>query len=94
MFSALILAVPLAVAPAGGQPQTPPDPTSAPAPLRVKLDCVVQPDRTVKDCVITNMPSVDQDQALLALHAVEARTTPVPNGAPGDKIHIVMTPGS
>ncbi len=94
MLIALALAVPLAVVPADSQPQTPPEPATAP--MQVKLDCVVQSDQTVRDCVITNMPSVDrdQDQALQALHAIEAKSTPVPNGKPGDKVHIVMTRGS
>lgn len=86
---ALVVAI-LPLAAQAGQPAAKTAPVAAPAGIEVNLECTVQPDMTVKGCMVTNADKVAESDAMDAIHAVEARSDPVPSGKPGDKVKIVM----
>ncbi len=69
---------------------TQPIPNATTVTVAVNLECTVQPDMTVKDCMVTNGNAVSESDAMDAVHAIEAKSTPVPSGKPGDKVHITM----
>ena len=87
MCALALLALPL-VAQASETAQ--PIPNETVATVAVSMECTVQPDMTVKDCVVTNGTAVSEGAAMDAVHAIEAKSTPVQYGKPGDKVHITM----
>ena len=88
-MSAFMLVALLPVTAQGGD-RAQPIPNQTTVTVEVALDCIVKDDLTLKDCTITNSRDVLENDALEALHAIEAKSTPVTNGKPGDKIHIRM----
>ncbi len=84
----MLMVLPLAAQ--AGDAAVKPAPNAGETAVEVNLECTVQPDMTVKDCVITNADKVTEGDAMDAIHAIEAKSTPVPNGKPGDKVRIVM----
>ncbi len=92
-FSVLTLALlPLAAPMAhAGDTRVQPIPNQTTVLVKVSLECVVQPDMTVKDCVALNAAAIPESDVMDAVHAVEAKNDPVPSGKPGDKVKIVMT---
>lgn len=89
LFALAIAVLPLA-AHAADTTKAEPIPNATTVTVAVNLDCIVQADMTVKDCQVTNSGAVAETDAMDAIHAIEAKSTPVPSGKPGDKVHITM----